>query len=559
MSSCASKKKTAVTNNSRSQSNEERAYAAYFYEACREKTLGNIEAASNLFSKCIQINPNNPSANYELAYLYAGQNKIPEASIYAQAAYEKESTNVWYAMLYSSCLQRKEKYSEAAEIIKKSLNQNPERIDLYYEYASSLLMSGKYKKAIAVYDDIEKRTGSSEEVSLQKQRIYLKLGQLDKAAKEIEKLIQQNPNEAKYYGLLAELYGANGQNQKAFETLNRILTIDPDNGYVRLSLADYYRAIGQKDKSYNELKLAMGNAQVDMDTKMRIMLSYYDLTQTDSRLKDQAQELIEILRKTHPEDARAHAIAGDFYYRDKKTKEARDAYKNALEFDKDKFVIWTQILLIDGELNDFEDMLDISTKAKELFPAQPAVLLFNGISNIQKKNYQAAIASLKEGAALIIDNDAMLTQVYAYLGDSYHAVNDDKNSDEAYEKALKADSNNIYVLNNYSYYLSVRKENLERAAEMSFKTLRLQPNLANYEDTYAWILYQQKKYAEAVTWLERAIKNGGGGNPTILEHLGDTYFKINNLDAAVENWVKAKNITPSESLESKIKNKKTND
>ena len=127
-----------------------------------------------------------------------------------------------------------------------------------------------------------------------------------------------------------------------------------------------------------------------------------------------------------------------------------------------------------------------------------------------------------------------------YLGDSYHALNDFKSSDDFYEKALILNPKNIYVLNNYGYYLSLRSERLERAAELSLKANELEPNQSNYQDTYGWILYKQKKYEEAKEWLEKAVNGGGGGNGVILEHLGDIYFQLKKTDEAMLYWEKAK-------------------
>ena len=90
---------------------------------------------------------------------------------------------------------------------------------------------------------------------------------------------------------------------------------------------------------------------------------------------------------------------------------------------------------------------------------------------------------------------------------------------------------------------------------MSKKTLQLQPDSKSFLDTYGWILYQQGKYTEAKDYIEKAIKAGGQEDGTLYEHLGDIYYKLNEVDKAKENWKKAK----EKGEDSPLLNKKMNE
>jgi tetratricopeptide (TPR) repeat protein len=555
--SCKSTSKTSASRTSKLTEKEKLEYEYTFMSACREKLLGNYEQAANIFSKCVQIDPSNAAAMYELATIYNIQKRYTEALLFAKAAASLNEKNEWYQLLYIDILQRSNHYNEAIDAYEKLIKNFPDRIDFMYEYAAALIYANKYQDAIKVYDKIEKATGINEEVIINKQRLYIKLGSVDKAALEIQKLIESNPKESRYYGLLADLYSANGQNKKAFEILSKILEVDPENPYVHLSLADYYRTIGDKNRSFTEIKLAFQNPSLDIDTKMKILLSFYALTENSNELKEQAEELVDILVRVHPTEAKSYSIQGDFYYRDKKLKEARDSYAKALLYDREKFPIWNQLLLLDSELGDYMDMLEKSTEAVDLFPNQPTVFLLKGVAEIQLKKHKEAVATLKQGLSLVVDNNPLLSQFYSYLGDTYHVLNDIKQSDGFYEKALELDPDNVYVLNNYSYYLSLRDQKLDRAAEMSLKSNTIQPNISSYEDTYGWILYQQNKYDDAKTWIEKALNNGGSNSGTILEHYGDIIYKLGDVNKALEYWQKAKEKGgTTEFIDKKINNKK---
>ena len=183
-----------------------------------------------------------------------------------------------------------------------------------------------------------------------------------------------------------------------------------------------------------------------------------------------------------------------------------------------------------------------SKKALEIFPTQPEFYFFNGLANLQLKQFELSIESLNLGKELVIDNEQLLSEFYQNLGQAHHELKQYDLSDESFESALTYDPMNVTVMNNYSYYLSLRKNKLDRAAELSKKSNELVPGTAAYMDTYGWILFQQEKYNQAESWLSKAIAEGGQTDGTILEHYGDVLFKLKRLDEAVEYWKKAKEI-----------------
>lgn len=532
-------------------------YDFIFHNANKERILGNYQLAAGLYDKCIEIAPNEPTVYYEAAKIYDFAEQSQLSVQFAKKAVDLDKNNYWYRYFYAYAIQKSGNTDEAIAQYKILIEQNPENAELYYDLAGMQLYSGNYQDAIKSYNKLEEKMGISEEISLQKQKVYVKLNDIDKAANEIKKLMAKYPNELKYHGYLADLYLANNLNEKAFEIYQEILKKDSTDNFSHLGLYDYYRNKGEKEKAFKEIKYVFENEDFDIDSKMQILLSYYTYSENDAELKKEAFDLSKILIKTHSTEAKAYTIYADFLYREKKVESAKENYLKAIELDSSKFAIWSQVLLIDAELQNYDDLMIHSKPAIDLFPSQPMFYFFYGIANMQKKNYQEAVDYLVIGKDYVIDNPPLLTQFYANLGDSYYQLKQHKLSDESYEKALEIDPKNIFVLNNYGYYLSLREENLERAEELSALANEIEPNQPNYEDTYAWILYKQGKFIAAKEWLEKAILNGGDKNAVILEHLGDVHAKLNNIDKAVEYWNKAKLAGEgSEFLDKKIQDKK---
>jgi tetratricopeptide (TPR) repeat protein len=528
-----------------------------FFNASREKILGNLDKAADLYASCLRIDPNHAASMYELATIYMDQKKQGDALYFAKAAAEKEPENIWYQLLLAEIYESTTKYAEAAEVYEALIKFYPERVDFYFDLASVMLYNNKPAEAIKVYDKVEAITGVDKDLAVQKERIYLKLNKVDKAAAELEKLIAKYPDDLEAYSFLVELYQVNNQEEKAYEVIKRMQQRAPESAYVYLALAEYYRQKGDKEKSFDNLKSAFRKNDLEPEVKIKVIQSYMPMVEKNPEMLEQALELSRILAETHPAEASAHAVYGDLLRLNKKLEEARDSYRRSLQEDNKNYDVWQQVLFTDLQLNDYASLLSESEEAISLFPSQPVVYLFNGIAKSNGKQHDEAIKSFLAGSKLVVDNDAQLAEFYSNLGDNYNAVKNYDESDKYYNKAIDLDPKNANMLNNYSYYLSLRDDKLDKAATMSKLSNELEPANASYEDTYAWVLYKQNKFTEAKEWLEKAMSHGGDKNDTILEHYGDVLYKLGDSSKAYEYWLKAKNAGPgSEQLDKKIADKK---
>lgn len=536
---------------------QQRELTAEFYDGVREKQLANFQDALKHFEKCLEIDPNHAASLYEMASIYFHMEKKSQAFELINKAVKIEPKNEYYRLLMADLYSEGGEHLKAAEVYEKLLKDYPSKIEYYYEWASALLYAEKYEEAVKVYNKVEEIVGVSEEMTIQKQRIYLSIKEFDKAIAEIQKLIDAYPEVPSYYGLMAEMYSAKGDEAKAAEYYEKMQKLSPNDPMLHLSMAENYRQKGENDKAFEEMKLAFKSEELDIDAKIQIMLSYYMATEgRDKNLKEEAYELLEILTEVHDDDAKSFAMQADFLFRDNKLAEAKESFKKSIELDQSRFLVWNQLLLVESDLRQFEDLVKDSEKALELFPNQASLYLLNGVGKMQLKQYEDAAEILQSG--LIFARDVYLkAQMLSTLGDIYNTTKEYEKSDEAFEKALKINADDPLVLNNYAYYLSERKEKLERAAEMSRKSLQIEPESASYQDTYGWILYQQADYEEAKKWLLKAINNINEQSGVILEHYGDVLYQLGKSSEAVEYWNKAKEMGGgSDLLDKKISDKK---
>ena len=363
----------------------------------------------------------------------------------------------------------------------------------------------------------------------------------------------------KYLNKLASFYLSNKNQDKAILIYDKILKIDPNDTNALMSLADYYKNKGNEEKYKYYAQKAFSNKNINVDTKITILYSYIQESEKDSSKLDEAFEYVKILVKAHPKDAKGWAIYGDLFNIDEQQEKALEKYKKSLTLRQDIFSVWQQVFFIESDLKKYDDLINSTEEAKELFPNQTLVYFFNGLAYSQQKEYQKSNAAYEKGVKKAVNNPKLKAQFYSNLGENYNDLKEYEKSDENFEKSLEIEPDNQYVLNNYAYYLSLREEKLERAKEMSVLSLELSPDNPTYLDTYAWILYKNKEYKEAYKNQEKAIHLSEKPSAALYDHLGDMLYRMNKIDEAVNYWKKAKEQgDDSEELMKKINERKIN-
>lgn len=509
-----------------------------FIDACKAKITNDYNEALKLFKQCIATDPTNHAAYFQVSELLLG--KEPQLALaFARKAASLDPTNNWYQLQVAKSYKQSGQLKEAAQQYNIVIGRAPYQVEYYFEQAQLYLMLNKGMYAIATLDNLEKKIGVTEEISLQKKDLYTAIRKPEKAILEMEKLIKEFPDDVRYYNLLADIYLETKQYDKALPMYEKMRQISPNDPMLDMSMAQFYRVKGEYEKSFMHLKKAFGNSMVDIDMKIEILYSYYQLLPRYPELQQKADELIEILVKTHPTEAKAHSMQADFFMQAGQFEKARDAFRRVNAINSSKFVVWSQLMQAELFLNDFTGLKQDSKKTVELFPEQPSAYFFLGYSLNHAKQYDSAVTVLTQGISYVIDNTTLKAEMFSELGNAYNELKKFDDSDKAFEKSLELNPNDFNVLNNYSYYLSERGDKLDKARTMSKKANELHPDDPAYLDTYAWVLYKAGEYTEAEVWIQKALKAGGDKEAVIIEHAGDILFKLGKEVDAVFLWQKA--------------------
>jgi len=536
------------------KSNEHRKFDYFFYEGLKLKQAGKYDAAYDVFTHCLAIDSTAAPVLYELSSFYLQLRHTNKALEMLKRAVAADKTNFTYRMILASTYRNIGMNEEAAAEFEQLVESYPDKTDLNYYLAEVLTRSGNIEKAIKAYDALELSIGMSEGLSMQKYSLYSSLKKPDEAFAEMEKLAAKYPMEPRYQMVLGDLSLENGDAGKAYDYYQKAQEIDPGNPYYIVSMANYYEVIGDKDASEEQINSALVNERLDVETKVRILSRYTQKQLNENDTTGRAEALFEILIKQHPEDMDIRNIYAQLLLSKDKEDDAKLLFQQITETEPENDEAWEQLLRIALKGNDIQEVKRICSICIETFPDVPEYYFYMGLAYIIEKEYQQALDVYITGLEIIPDKSIVLkSNFYGQIGDIHHQMGNQAEAFKAYDEALKYNDKNVFVLNNYSYFLALAKQDLKRAERMSAQCIKLEPNNATYLDTYAWIFFMQGNYSLAKIYIESAISKDTTNNTELINHYGDILYMQGEKEKAVEQWKKAKELgMESEVLDKKI-------
>lgn len=530
-----------------------------FYEGLRLKYLNRLRDAEEQMQQFAQANPKESVAYFELAKIAIQNKNLIKAQLQIKKAIAIDTSNQWYQNLLGDILLEQGNYTEAATLYAQ-LAKKEKYNDQYLMQACRLYqIEKKYDLAIEQMRIlINQNKDDNEDLLLQMQELFIKNNQLDSALILSEQLVAQHKDEPRYYLLLSELYGASKKTSEKNKLDALITKKFPENGMVLLNKISTSLA-NQDTLAYKaQIEKIITHKTIAIEDKIAVFVPYIEIS------KDSASNIhyAQLLCNSNANDYTVFQLLGDLFALYNNTSEATIAYKKSIQLNPSNFKAWEQLVINTISKETADSLVIYAERAIRLFPNQADLYYFAGIGYAFLNLHANAIRNYNRCLDLIDENKkAMLSEVNASLAESYNELKEFNKSDVHFEEALKWNDKNANALNNYSYYLSIRKERLAYAEKLAKKAIELSPSIGSYQDTYGWIMYQLKNYAKAKQYVQKAIElNTPNADATLYDHLGDIEFQLGNIKEAEENWKIAKQKgMQSDELDNKLKNKRINE
>ena len=531
----------------------------YFYlEGLNQKFKGNHDVAYDLFSYCTSL-VKQPAAMYELAMLEAQMGDFDKALQGIEQVVAMDSTNYWYAQTLVGLYQQQGKQEEAIQLTENMIEWFPEKMDMLFALLDLYNQSESYDKMLLVLDRLEDKLGKSEQMSMEKFRIYLQFEDEEKALAEIEALVSEYPSDLRYKVLLGDVLLQIGKKEEAYSIYEKVITEEPSNVMALLSLATYYEQEGNSEKYDEQIDLLLGNEKVLPEIKisiLRMIISKGDTSEADSL---NIANAFDKALQANLEEEQIPLFYAQYLLSKKDNQKAKPLLRKVLHINPLNKAARMMLLGVAVQDNDFEEVINICEPGIIATPETIEFYFYLAIAYNQSNRLEETIDVIKKALQQVDESTPkeVTSDFYSIMGDVYHQLNQIEKSFAAYDSALIYFDENISVLNNYAYFLSVENRELDKAEEMSYKAIKAEPKNSTFLDTYAWILFQKKNYVEAKIYIDDAYKNGGDKNDVVVEHCGDIYFFNGDKEQAVEFWKEAEELGgDSKLLKKKIKKKK---
>ena len=542
-----------------------KAKAEYFIlEGHRQLQLGNNSDAFEMLRHGLQLDPTSSVALSELSHFWQYLKYDSLSLEYMKRASENDPNNYWNQEALVDFYVNAGKTDEAIGVLEKLAKQFPEKEDVLLMLESLYKEKQDFANVIKTLDALEVKEGKSEQLSIEKFRTYVQMKDEKAAFKEMSELAAEYPNDLRYRVLLGDLYVDQEQYDEGLEVYKSVEAEDATNIYLMSSMLNYYRRTNQDSLYQQQLNKICTSPQLEEDTRLRFLngLVYQNLQEN----KD-PQPLLEIFRKvrTMPqEDTQILELCTRFMVTtNQPAEDVKPVLREMLAINPESNMARNLLLEYAVEANDTAEVIRIAKPAVDYSIDDPVFYYYLGVAYFQSDSAQLVVKTFKKGLQHVDSktNLQLLTNMYALMGDAYHQLGDSKHAYECYDSCLLYRPDEAMVLNNYAYYLSLENAHLSRAEEMSRRSLEKEPDSPTYLDTYAWILFKQKRYAEAKVYIDQALDAMGdslsANDATVVEHAGDIYAKNGFKDKALEFWLQAADLdTPSAVLEKKIKKKK---
>ena len=517
----------------------------FFGEALKCRLKGDFDRASNFYVNCFKINNKSATVAFELSRISNAKKDLDGANKFIDIALGCDSfSNIHYLRYAIDLKLSLNRFSECINLYERLNTLEPNNFENYLMLSQIYTSLENYDKAIKNLDLACKANSDvSDLVLLDKANIYLKQGKRSKALNLLENLYKKGPNNSKYLYFLSEYYLSIGDTAQGISFLNKAVILPGGEIYL-FALSDLYFA--KKDTANFELysNKAFNSALISSETKYYKILDYVSFLDENFLTTN-----IESCISQYPDNVDFYCLLALYYTIYSNESKAIEVYERLYNVSDMSWKSWRDFLSILISTDNYEKLLFYSKEAVNQFPDSPLFLLFYGQSLQMQEYYVESLRPLLHAYNVLLNDTSadsnVKISVLNTLAGSYYYVDSISNAFSYFEEVLKIDNYNIMALNNYSYYLSLLGQDLDKAESMSRKTVDLYPNNSTYLDTYAWVLYKLGRYNEALFIIERAVDNLLDDSWEVLDHYGDILLMTGDKAKALEMWKKAYNLNNS--------------
>lgn len=554
LSSCAAKKST-ISEDKSLKKYDGAAFDYVYMEALKQKLLGNGGDALRYLEQCVKINPASDAAYYQMARIVIASGDLISGKRYALMAHQLDERNIWSIVMLSDIYYQQGNIDSSIVVYEKAIKYYPEKQNVQIALANLYLEKGDFKNSVEIYRNLEDKLGVNETTTPRFVHSLIVGGNFTDALLKTEELIKTFPSTIQYYALLAEIYRGKGEPAKAQEVYQKLLDENPGDPQIQLSVCDFLFNEKRYDDLFIMLNPVILNQNIGREDKLSMFARLINVKNYSEENINNVIMTIMVLEAAYPNDDIIPLLRPEFLDNIGKDHDAIARLEEIITRRAGNYYAWEKLLLLYMQTGDYLKLMikgeECTTKFNRSFLAK--LLYANGA--LENEKYDVALEELRKAQILAGDNKDYYMQVLTMRADVYYRRKDFNIAFETFDEAVKLNSDDLTILNNYAYYLAEQNMRLKEAEEMSRKVIEKEKDNATFLDTYAWVLYKRGKVRDASKIMESILEKQLPDNAEYFEHYAYMLKSLNKCDKAIENWSKAIQIDSTKTqLKTEIEN-----
>ena len=527
-------------------------YISSFHAGVRHKLNGEINQAISKFTACLNEDQNDDAVHYALSQIYLTKNELQLALIHIKWALKIDPSNTHYKLELVNIYSATGGYKKAALLLEELIKNDLQNSELYQQAADNWVKANKIKKAIVVLNKLEYNIGYDPQILLQKATLSLLIKDNKTALSLLILANKTFPGEPAILAALVDYYLDFGSYSEVVLVLKELLYVDSFNGFGFMLLGEIQVDNGEITEGLANLKKAVKADGLNIDQRMEILIR---LQKEKNINVIEITELVDFIAITYPKEAKAHAIKGDHYFKLNQPLIAIESYKEAVYCDPNLYQIWTQIISLEYENEQWDSLFVDSEKSLAFFPTQPMVYFFCGVAANKLFLFDKAIERLSAGLDFLVNDVSLDAEINSQLGISYFGLKQNELGYQKFEKSLQLAPRNNLIVQTFAIQLARNQIDFSKANKLIDNLLLLDINDAKSLSAKGQVLFYEKRYSEALEFLLRALKQIE--NDAVLnDYLGNTNYFLGEISKASDFWSKAKLLgSKNKYLELKINTK----
>lgn len=533
-----------------------------FMEAASAYNRGDYEQSYMLLRQADALKPDDPYiagklAEIELVLPTADTTIVERAYNAIKARFYADPADEPNANMAANMASNLRDYDRLIDIWQTVDSVSPKRSDAALNLADALLEryaqkgdSADSRRAFAVLDRLEAVAGPVSPIAMRKISALSMNKDTLAALAETQKYVAAAPADPSAMMNAALFYEHLGMADSARVFYDRAAKLDPDNGAIHVARANFFNRQNDSIAFDGEVVRALESPMLVFEQKMPLLAGYVKGLYADSLNWERIDRMFGIMQEVNAGEPELHDYYAYFKHFRHDVRGAAEQLAYAVDLDPSNIDRRMQLISTLLEIPDTIEALKVARQAHVDFPSNAPVALYLASNEAVNGRSDKALAMIDALPLDSITDTGLLGRIFATKGDILSRT-DMKAATEAYMKSLNYDPENYMTMNNLAYHWAESDTLLDKAAIYAEMAVAAEPENPTYLDTYAWVFFKQKKFAEAKEQIDKALADTTAdvegeektdGEPAyppsaeIYDHAGDIYFMNGEFDKAVDFW-----------------------